>query len=158
MKNSTLSTAKEYVPFKIKLLSITLEVIVGLFILLWIYTGLNKMIDYSNFKTQLAKSPFIQSFDGLIANTLPAFELIIAGLLIFNKTRLIGLYASLFIMAQFTGYVYIMLTYSYDLPCSCGGILEKLSWNDHLWFNAIFTLLATAGILMQVRKQGYRAN
>ncbi|MCC9073533.1 hypothetical protein LNQ49_18305 [Flavobacterium sp. F-65] len=35
-----------------------------------------------------------------------------------------------------------MLNYSSYLPCSCGGILEKMSWLEHLIFNFIFVLLA----------------
>lgn len=125
------------------------EIISSLLIILFIYTGLNKWMDFANFKFTLGRSPFIQPMSGLIAATLPAIELLIALALIFKRTRPIGLYASYFLMLLFTGYIWIMLHYAYDLPCSCGGILAELSWKGHLVFNSIFTMLALGGVLMQ---------
>jgi hypothetical protein len=125
------------------------EIISSLLIVLFIYTGLNKLMDYTNFKFTLGRSPFIQHMAAFIAATLPGGELLIAISLVFKRTRLIGLYASFFLMALFTGYIWIMLNYAYDLPCSCGGILAELSWKDHLIFNSIFTLLAMIGVILQ---------
>ena len=127
---------------------IIIEIIAALLIVLWIYTGINKIMDYNTFNTQLGRSPFIQSMAGFISFTLPTGELILAGLLIINRTRKLGLYLSFLLMLFFTGYVWIMLKYAYDLPCSCGGVLAKLSWSDHLIFNGVFTLLALFGILI----------
>ncbi|MRG49028.1 hypothetical protein GFS24_28220 [Chitinophaga sp. SYP-B3965] len=127
---------------------IIIELIVALLIVLWIYTGLNKMLDYATFKTQLGRSPFIQPLAGFIAITLPTGELLLSGLLIFKKTRKLALYLSFGLMLLFTGYIWIMLNYAYDLPCSCGGVLAKLSWNDHLIFNSGFTILSLLGIIL----------
>lgn len=127
---------------------VAVELIVALLVILWIYTGINKLMDYNTFHTQLGRSPFIQSMAGFISYTLPTGELILAGLLIFKRTRKLGLYLSFALMLLFTGYIWIMLHYAYDLPCSCGGVLAKLSWSDHLFFNSGFTILALVGILM----------
>lgn len=128
---------------------ILLEVIISLLIILFIYTGLNKILDYSNFRFQLGQSPFIQPFAGVIASTLPTGEILIAVLLVFNRARILALYASFTLMALFTGYIWLMLHYAYDLPCSCGGVLAALSWHDHLIFNSAFTILAFLGIVLQ---------
>jgi hypothetical protein len=125
------------------------EIICSLLIILFIYTGLNKMLDYAKFKAEMGRSPFIESISSVIAVTLPIGELLMAFLLIIKRTRLLGLYLSLFTMFLFTGYVWLMLNYAYDLPCSCGGILAELSWQDHLKFNASFTLLAIVGIYIE---------
>lgn len=125
------------------------EIIGALLIILFIYTGLNKMMDYEKFKFEMGRSPFIQNMSGFIAATLPAGEILIALALIIKRTRLLGLYLSFFIMALFTGYIWLMLNYAYDLPCSCGGVLAKMSWNDHLYFNAAFTVLAMTGVILQ---------
>jgi len=106
-------------------------------------------MDYTSFKFTLGRSPFIQHMNGFIAATLPAGELLIALALVIRRTRLIGLYASFFLMILFTGYIWIMLHYSYDLPCSCGGVLAALSWKDHLVFNSAFTTVAMIGVLLQ---------
>jgi hypothetical protein len=126
------------------------EIISALLIILFIYTGINKIMDFTKFKYEMGRSPFIQNMAGFIAYTLPPGELLIALALILKRTRLLGLYLSLFIMALFTGYIWLMLNYAYDLPCSCGGIISKLSWDDHLKFNAVFTGLAMIGIILQV--------
>ena len=137
---------------------------------LFVYTGLNKLMDNDVFKAQLGRSPFIQGMAGIIATALPTGELLIAILLCippanqtklrlpgslklflsrFPSARLLGLYLSYGLMLLFTGYIYIMLHYAYDLPCSCGGVLSSLSWKDHLIFNSIFTIIAFVGVILQ---------
>jgi hypothetical protein len=129
--------------------STIVEIICTLYIILFIYTGLNKMMDIDKFKFEMGRSPFIQNMAGLIAYTLPAGEMLLALLLIFKRTKLLGLYLSFALMALFTGYIWIMLNYAYDLPCSCGGIISKLSWHEHLVFNGIFTAFGVIGIILQ---------
>ncbi|MET7000329.1 MauE/DoxX family redox-associated membrane protein [Chitinophaga defluvii] len=134
---------------KISFYKISLEIILALLVILWIYTGLTKMINYADTRFQMGRSPFIKPIAGLVAVTLPAFEVMVAGLLVFKRTRLLGLYASFFLMLLFTGYIYAMLHYSYYVPCSCGGVLAILSWNQHLIFNIIYTLFALFGVILQ---------
>jgi len=133
--------------------NLVIEIISSLLILLFVYTGVSKLLDFSNFHLQLSKSPFITAFADPVAWTIPAGELLVALALIFKRTRLLGLYASLFLMTMFTAYIYAMLHYSYDLPCSCGGIISKMSWTQHLWFNAGFVILCISGILLQSSRQ-----
>lgn len=128
---------------------IALQLIIALLIILWIYTGLTKAMDYEETKIQMARSPFIEGFASFLSIAVPAGELLLASLLIFKKTRMIGLYASIFTLVLFTGYIYLMLNYSFDLPCSCGGVLQALSWEDHLLFNAAYSVLAIIGAIIQ---------
>lgn len=128
---------------------LVIEIICALFIVLWIYTGLNKILDAATFKSQLNKSPFVSPMAGFMTIALPYGELFLAAALVMTRTRTIALYLSFGLMLLFTGYVFLMLNYAYDLPCSCGGIMAKLSWTTHLWFNAVFTLIATIAILFQ---------
>jgi hypothetical protein len=136
---------------KIRAFNLAIEAITAVLLLLWIYTGLNKLIHYDKFSFEAGRSPFLQHIAPLVAAMIPPAELAIAALLIFKRTRVTGLYASLFLMTLFTGYVYVMLRYAYDLPCSCGGIIELLTWEQHLIVNLILTLLTAAAILMQSR-------
>lgn len=132
--------------------NIIIEAITAILLLLWIYTGLTKLIHYDKFSFEAGRSPFLQHIAPVVAITVPITELIIAALLIFKRTRVTGLYASLFLMTLFTGYVYIMLHYAYDLPCSCGGIIELLTWEQHLLVNAMVTILTAIAILLQNRQ------
>lgn len=124
------------------------SVIAALLVLLFTYAAVTKIMDYNNFQFQIGRSPFIAPFTRVIPWALPGCELILAGLLMANKTRLIGLYASLFIMSVFTAYVYFMTHYSYYVPCSCGGILENMNWTTHFYFNICFVLLSITGIFL----------
>lgn len=125
------------------------EVISSLLIMLFIYTALSKLSAYDNFTAQLSKSPFITSYSNSIAWSIPAVEILISLLLVTKRTRLIGLYASFFLMSLFTAYLIIMLNFSYYIPCSCGGVLQYLSWNAHIVFNAFFIIIAGAGVILK---------
>ncbi len=126
-----------------------IEVICSLLIILFIYAALSKVSDYDRFTVQLSKSPFITSFSKQLAWGIPAVEILISALLVIRKMRLIGLYASFFLMSSFTAYLLIMLNFSYYIPCSCGGVLEYLSWNEHIVFNVFFIVISAAGAVMQ---------
>ncbi|SFP01670.1 hypothetical protein SAMN05428949_7186 [Chitinophaga sp. YR627] len=134
---------------KTRAFNLAIEAIIAVLLLLWIYTGLNKVIHYDKFSFEAGRSPFLQHISPLVAVLVPAGELITAILLIFKRTRVAGLYASLFAMTLFTGYVYIMLQYAYDLPCSCGGIIELLTWEQHLLVNLMLTLLTALALILQ---------
>jgi hypothetical protein len=49
---------------------------------------------------------------------------------------------------MFTFYIVIILNFSSFIPCSCGGILEKLGWREHLIFNIFFLFLALAAAVL----------
>lgn len=136
------------IAWKNRVTNLCLEVITSALVILWIYTSIAKIFDYDNFKTQLGLSPFLEGMNGFIAVALPAGELLLALALVLRKTRKLGLYISFGLMFLFTGYIWIMLHFAYDLPCSCGGVLAEMSWQEHLWFNAGFTFLAAIAIFI----------
>ncbi|MGB8194393.1 MAG: MauE/DoxX family redox-associated membrane protein, partial [Chitinophagaceae bacterium] len=86
--------------------STIVEIISSLLILLFMYAAVSKLLDYQTFKLQLNRSPFITQFAGVTAWALPAGEILVALALTFLPTRLVGLYASLFLMTMFTAYIY----------------------------------------------------
>ena len=115
---------------------------------LFTYAAISKIIDFENFRIQLGQSPLLSSFASLIVWTIPAVELLISALLFFKKHRLKGLLAAYSLMVMFTTYIYIILNYSSYIPCSCGGILEKLGWTEHLIFNLFFIIMAGISIIV----------
>ena len=132
----------------IKIKNAILEIICLLYVILFVYAALSKLLDFENFRVQLGQSPLLSAFAGSIAWIVPILELLIALLLVFKKCRLSGLFAAFSLMVMFTTYIYIILNYSSFVPCSCGGILEKMGWTEHLFFNFVFIMLAAAGILI----------
>ncbi|MBO9676355.1 MAG: hypothetical protein J7577_23135 [Sphingobacteriaceae bacterium] len=120
-----------------------LPVLAGYFFaLLFCYAAVSKILDFENFQVQIAQSPLLSAYAGFISYAVIITEVIIAFMLCTKGMRLIGLYLSLGIMVSFTVYIFIILNYSDFVPCSCGGILEKLGWTEHLIFNIVCVLLA----------------
>jgi hypothetical protein len=129
-----------------------IDVISALLVGLWAYASIVKLRDYHSFRVQLGKSPLLVGFEHIVAIVVPTVELLIA-LAILNKAyRIIGFYASLFMLVMFTAYLIALLDFSFYTPCSCGGILGKLPWNVHIAFNLSFAVLAIAGIIIGSKK------
>ena len=128
--------------------SIIVQTVNYLYILLFVYAAISKLLEFEEFRVQLAQSPLLSAYAGLIAPSVIIIELLIVLLLCFKATRLPGLYASFFLMIAFTVYIYLILNYSDFVPCSCGGIIEKLGWTEHLLFNIAFAVLAMVAIIL----------
>jgi hypothetical protein len=131
------------------------DIISSLFILLFIYTAFNKFMGFERFRSVLHGSPLIKSQSDLVAWLIPSVEIIISALLFFPRSRRIGLLASLILMIIFTSYITYMLIFSNHIPCSCGGVIEKMTWNQHLIFNICFILLA--GFALWLNKVGNKS-
>jgi uncharacterized membrane protein YphA (DoxX/SURF4 family) len=118
-----------------------------LFILLFTYAGFSKLLDYQKFRVQLGQSPLLTAFSGWVAWIIPLVEILISLFLLFPKFRTIALYASFSLMVVFTAYIVAILRFSEFIPCSCGGILQNMTWSTHLKFNLCFVLLAAGAIM-----------
>ena len=124
-------------------------------IILFIYAATSKLLDHQKFRVQLGQSPLLTEFAGVVVWTIPLLEILVAFLLATQRWRIIGLYASFTLMAMFSAYIVAITRFSEYIPCSCGGILDRLSWNDHLLFNFIFIVLSVAGILLETLPMKY---
>lgn len=126
-----------------------IEAISVLYVILFLYTGISKIMDYSVFKEQLASSPILSPVAGAVAIGLPLTEFVVVVLLVVPRWRLKGLYASAALMLAFTLYILGILSFSEKLPCSCGGIIALMSWKQHLVFNSVFLGLAIWAIVLE---------
>lgn len=133
-----------------------LRVIVVIFSVLFLYTGISKLQTYDLFVEQIAESAVLSPFAGWVSWMLPLAEFVAALLLLLPRYRLTGFYASFILMILFTGYIIAIFLFSKDMPCSCGGIIEELSWGEHLVLNFTLTGLAWWGIRLQKRLEGER--
>ncbi|PWV48807.1 MauE/DoxX family redox-associated membrane protein [Chitinophaga sp. S165] len=120
---------------------------------LFTYASISKLLQYDTFKYQLGQSPFVTGYAGIVAWGIPAIELVTTALLMFPVTRMKGFYLSYGLLLLFTFYIYAILHYSYFIPCSCGGILSQMNWEQHLVFNIVFSLIALTGIFTFPFKQ-----
>ena len=143
------STLKRRQIFKVseKSKALIVDLVSYIFILLFVYTAISKFLTLSTFQNVLGHYPLLSGYTVFTSYAVPTVELIVALLLINPKTKMIGLYGSLILMSIFLVYVLFMIfTLGPNLPCSCGGIISKLSWKQHIWFNSILILAATFAI------------
>jgi hypothetical protein len=137
--------------------NLIVQIICYLYILLFVYAAVSKILDFETFRIQLAQSPLLSAYAGLIAPSVIIAELFLTLLLCFKATRLIGLYFSFFLMIAFTVYIYLILNYSDFIPCSCGGIIEKLGWAEHMIFNLTYAVLALVAVVLSEGEKGTSA-
>jgi hypothetical protein len=114
------------------------------------YTASSKLMDSKSFVAVLRDVPLIGRGAGVVAILLPLAELLIALLLIFERTRLYGLWASLFLLVLFTGYLGYMILLMPHLPCSSRGVIGSMSWSVHLVFMGVVFGLTVVGIRRSV--------
>ncbi len=132
------------------------EIIIALLVLLFSYAAISKILDYENFATQLGRSPLLGNTPYLYAVAILFSEFLIVVLLLFKRTKILGLYLSLGLLAIFTAYILYILNFRpTELPCVCGGIISKLSWGQHVWFNSFFLLINGIAIYLKSNQQGW---
>ena len=132
---------------------ILLEIIVSLLVLLFLYASISKLLDFRTFIKEMNNQPLPNSWTPFLVWFIPCSEITLSLALIFERTRLLGFYGSLVLMGLFTSYSIIILlrVFSY-IPCSCGGIIKRLTWRQHLALNLFFTGLSIVGIILQRKK------
>lgn len=121
------------------------------FVILFCYAAISKVLDFEKFQDQISASPLLNEFSQFLPYTIIIVEVLIARLLCYRKTRTIGLIGSLVLMLIFTGYITLLLSTSKNLPCSCGGILEKMSWSQHLYFNIGCVILSVIALGLSLK-------
>ena len=131
---------------------VVLESISALLIMLFLYASVSKILDFDRFIGETNNQPLPNSWTPFIVWTVPSLEIAISLALIFERTRLAGFIASTALMTIFTVYAAIVLLHLLEyVTCSCGGIIRKLTWQQHLEFNIFFTALSVMGIILQRR-------
>lgn len=131
--------------------AILAETIVALLVLLFLYASFSKLFDLDQFRAGLGKQPLPPWLRAVLLWLLPPAEAAAAVLMVPARTRLAGLAASTALMALFTGYVSGVLLHWFPwVPCTCGGVIGRLSWGQHLVFNLFFLSLGLLGTRLTI--------
>lgn len=126
-----------------------LNIIRYLFIILWMYAAILKLVDYKTFLSQLKLQPLPDWSVSFLSIALPVGELLLAVAFLFRRTFYLGLVVSFALMFCFSIYVLLALGGAFGkIPCACAGIIGRLPWREHLIFNIFFTALAFIGLLI----------
>ncbi|MBX2896819.1 MAG: hypothetical protein KF763_15340 [Cyclobacteriaceae bacterium] len=132
--------------------NILIEISCFSFILVFCYAALSKMITYETFANQIGVSPLLTSigfekrWGFWLAWTIPAIEIGVSVMLMMDRYRFYGLCMATGIMTLFTLYILYVLNLAPYIPCTCGGILEKMDWITHAYFNLAFVVLGLSSI------------
>jgi hypothetical protein len=126
------------------------EIIASLLVVLFLYTGLTKLIEHTTFRYQLSISPWplLANWSGFVSWALPAGEVLLALMFVVSAFRTTAFIASAVLFAAFLVYLGVLLSSGKSLPCTCGGIISAMSWTAHVWFDAVFLLLCLTGIYL----------
>ena len=131
------------------------QIATALLIILWVYTGSSKLLDFDEFRLQLALQTLPVWSKKILLYSLPELELLIGALLVFAKTQHAALWASMILMTVFTGYVGLAIFGGFvHVPCSCGGVIKAMGWKLHFVFNLFFLMLTCMTLLIHHKKGG----
>ncbi|WP_017733380.1 MauE/DoxX family redox-associated membrane protein [Nafulsella turpanensis] len=123
-------------------------------ILLLAYTGISKLLDLKQFSQDLLSQPLPDSLHPLLVWLLPAAELGAALLLAWKPQRPFAWWPAFGLMGMFTLYTVLILSGAFAyVPCSCGGMLESLSWKEHLLVNSFFCFLSLSGLYLALHQK-----
>lgn len=123
------------------------KILSSLLILLWIYTGLDKLIRWEDSRKAFHNQTFPAELAEVLAYAVPMVELLIALLLLFSVTRWWGYLSSILLLSVFTTYVGLIWVGAFPrVPCNCAGLLESLGWAEHFWMNLGFIGMAVWGL------------
>jgi len=117
--------------------------------LVLLYAAASKLLEYDKFLITMGQSAMLTPYASILAWLIPLIEICLTILLVFECLRLEGLYGSLAILTMFTTYIYIIQRYAENIPCSCGGLLEKMDWEAHFVLNIFLVVLNIIGIALQ---------
>jgi uncharacterized membrane protein YphA (DoxX/SURF4 family) len=128
--------------------SLYVDITSGLLILLFIYAAASKLMDYQKFRVQIGQSPLLTAYAGFWTWLVPVAEVVVSVMLAVPTFKLTGLYLSFSLLVMFSAYITTIKWFSDYVPCSCGGVLQHMSWGTHLVFNIFFVILSASAILV----------
>lgn len=129
-----------------------IDIVSFLLIVLFVYTASSKIRDFRTFNFQMHYYPWIKQFGGILSIGIPAVELALSALLLLPKTKVIGMWSSIVLLCIFTIYLILMVSFEgKNLPCSCGGVISKLSWKQHIVFNLFFITVTWVSLRIRGR-------
>jgi hypothetical protein len=121
-----------------------------LFTSMFIYAAISKLMNYEVFVLQMDKQPFPDRFTPLLVWGIPFAEVLAAILMMTISLRRIGLFFATAMMICFTAYIILIkLNYYGKIPCTCGGVISKFTWTQHLIFNIFFLAVGFTAIYLE---------
>ena len=127
-------------------------IITAILVILFFFTGMEKVWYHTVFRIQLSKQPLPGWAKDVLEWGLAVADLAVVGLLVYWRTRRWGLWVSAVMLLAFAGYT----AYAASAPdghpvCACGKLFSSLSWTAHFWVNMGLGAMAVAATLLHHR-------
>jgi hypothetical protein len=97
----------------------------------------SKLAALSLFESALQQHPLPRLLRMMVVYLLPPLELMVALLLAVPSTRKPGSLLVIILLGIMTIYLGYMLVRGGHLPCACGGVIAKMGWKTHFFFNLL---------------------
>jgi len=115
------------------------EIPAAILMFLYLYASFSKYFDLQEFRHAMRMQPFPPFLRTAMFWGLPPVEIVTSVLLVISRTRKFAYSLSMGLLIAFTLYIgIILLDFFPHVPCTCGGLISKLTWKQHLIFNIIF--------------------
>ena len=135
-----------------KFRAIFINAVCFLFITMFVYAAVSKWLIFNVFISQIDKQPFDNKYTPLLVWAIPVSEVTVSLLMVFDRTRLLGLRIGTAMMILFTGYIILIMMHFFGkVPCACGGAITEFTWTQHLFFNLFFVCIGVWALLL-IRK------
>jgi len=129
----------------------------GILILLWTYTGLDKLIRFDQSRNAFRNQTFPVELAEILSYAVPGVELLIALLLLFSVSRWWGYLGSVLLLTVFVTYVGLIWVGAFPrVPCNCAGILESLGWAEHFFLNLVCIGIGVWGLRLEARNEKFK--
>lgn len=126
------------------------DFVATILIFLWTYTGLDKLIRFTESRKAFLNQPIPNEIEEVLAYAIPGVELLLALLLLFSVTRWWGYLGSALLLTVFITYVGLIWVGAFPrVPCNCAGIIDNMGWEAHFWMNLGLIGVAVWGILVE---------
>jgi putative oxidoreductase len=131
-----------------------LKISASIIALLWFYAAVSKLMNFEHFKEAIQKQPLWPAMKAVVTYGLLPFEILLGIMLITEKRVMRGLYLSAASFLLFFGYTALILSKVFGgVPCACGGLIERMGWTFHLWFNLGFFALTLITIIIHKKER-----
>jgi putative oxidoreductase len=127
---------------------IFVDFFIAILIILFTYTAFSKLFEQNLFVSQMQRAPVLlmKIFAPVLGWLLPATELVIVAGLMIDRFQIKALKVAFILFALFEFYIVLMLISGLHLPCSCGGVIGKMTWKQHVPFNLFFMIASLYSI------------
>lgn len=129
------------------------DFIATILIILWSYTGLEKLFHFERSRKSLHNQTFPAELSEVLVYVVPGLELLLALLLLFSVTRWWGYLGSALLLTVFITYVGLIWVGAFPrVPCNCAGLIDSMGWAAHFWMNLGLIGISIFGIWIEMGK------